>query len=146
MTDTNSNDSGNGHKIFFGLIATVVAGALAFAGILHAKSLEELFIYKEENRLYAAKESIFKAECQEPRREQERLAAQLQEQTGAAPLRMKEIYQDGSKAHELYKAGEKIALGEKYVEQKCAEALKHAGELKRGNPRDFVIANFFGGK
>lgn len=146
MTQEQNINDGSGTKIFFMLLGTVVAGALAFGGIVRANNLEELFVYKEENRLFAAKEAIFKAECQEPRREQERLAAHLQEQYGAAPLRMKEIYQDGSKAHELYKAGEKIALGEKYVEQKCAEALKHAGELKRGNSREFVMANFFGGK
>lgn len=142
----NSNNEGNNGKVFFALLGTVVLGALAFTGILRANNLEEIFIVKEENRLFAAKDAIYKTECQEPRREQERLSSQIEEQAGAAAFRMKTIYQDGLKAHELYSPGEKIVEGEKYVEQKCQEALKRAGELKRGSSREFVIANFFGRK
>lgn len=133
-------------KVFFSLVGTVVLGVFAFAGILHANNLEQIYIYKEDHRLSAAKDALFKNECQAPRREQERLTAKIEEQTGAAAFRMKTIYLDGSKAHELYSAGEKIVQGEKYVEQKCQDALKHAGELKRGSSTDFIVANFFGSR
>lgn len=144
--DRNGSAEGNNGKVFFSLLGSVVLGGLAFAGILHAKNLEEIYIYTEDNRLSAAKDAIFKTECQEPRREQENLASKIEEQTGAAALRMKGIYEDGSKAHELYSSVEKIVQGEKYVEQKCQDALKHAGELKRGSSREFVVSNFFGRK
>lgn len=142
----NLNNEGSSSKVFFTLVGSVVLGVFAFAGILHAKNLEEIFIYKEDNRLFAAKESIYQAECQEPRRKQERLTSQLEEQSGVAALRMKGIYQDGSKGHELYSYGQKIVEGEKYVEEKCEAAIKQVANLQRGSSTEFVIANFFGSR
>ena len=146
MTQEQNINDGSGTKIFFMLLGTVVAGALAFGGIVRANNLEEIFIYKEENRLLAAKEAIFKSECQTPRRQQESVTAQLEEQTGTAAMRMKTTYLDGAKGHPLYEAGQKIVEGEKYVEKKCEAAIQNVSGLKRGSSTDFVIANFFGRK
>jgi hypothetical protein len=131
---------------FFFLIGSVVAGAIAFAGMLHARHLEEVFIYKEDNRIQTAKDLIFKNECKEPREKQEHLVQDLEEREGIAALRMAEAYQNGWKGHPAYSSGEKIVKGEAYVKQRCEEAVKHASELKRADSTHYVITHFFGGR
>lgn len=146
MNQHDVGSSKNNSKVFFTLVGTVIFGVFSLAGIIHAKNLEEVFIYKEDNRLSAARESIYKTECQEPRRQQERLTAQLEEKTGVAALRMKSYFEDGSKGNELYSYGQKIVEGEKYVGEKCEAAIKQVANLKRGSSTEFVITNFFGRK
>ena len=64
---TYDNNESISKKGFFFLIGTVAAGALAFGGILHAKNLQEIFIYKENNRIETLKYQIFQKECKDPR-------------------------------------------------------------------------------
>lgn len=143
---TSDNNESISKKGFFFLIGTVAAGALAFGGILHAKNLQEIFIYKENNRIETLKDQIFQKECKDPREKQERLVKDLVEVEGVAALRMTEAYQNGWKGHPAYSSGEKIVKGEAYVKQKCDEAVKHASELKRADSTHYVITHFFGGR
>lgn len=131
-------------KFFFILVGSVLFAILAFGGLVRKKNLEELFIYREDHRLATAKESLYNAECQEPRRQQEKLTMKIEEQQGSPAMRMKSIYIDGSREHELYPYGQKIIEGEKYVDKKCEDAIKQVANLKRGSSTEFVITNFFG--
>jgi hypothetical protein len=143
---TSDNSESISTKGFFFLIGTVVIGALAFGGLIHTKNLQEVFVYKENNRIETLKDQIFQTECKDPREKQERLVKDLVEVEGIAALRITEAYQNGWKGHPAYSNGEKIVKGEAYVKQKCDEAVKHASELKRADSTHYVITHFFGGR
>jgi len=140
------NNEGISSKAFFLLIGSVVAGALAFSGILHAKNLEEHFIYKENNRIETLKNQIFQTECRDPRDKQERLVKELEASEGMSSLRMTEAYTNGWKEHREYASGGKIVTGEAYVQKACDEAIKHVSTIKQADSTEYVLTHFFGGK
>lgn len=128
--------------IFFGLSIPVIM----FASMMRISHLEQSFVYNEEARLSSAKEELFKTGCTIPRQKFAALSTRLEELNDAPSLRMKETYDSGFKAHQLYRAGEQISKGEKYVSESCTQALGEVAKLKRGSSWDFVVSNFFGQK
>jgi hypothetical protein len=141
-----TNEDNISTKGFFLLIGSVIAGAIALGAIVHWKTLEEAFVYKEDNRIHATKDLLFKTECKEPREKQELLVHDLEEREGIAALRMTEAYQNGWKDHPTYKSGAKIIQGEAYVKQRCDAAIKTVSTLKRNDSTEYVLTHFFGGR
>lgn len=139
-------EDGISKKGFFIMVGSVLVGVLAFGSMIHVKTLQESFVYKENNRIETLKDQIFQTECKGPREKQERLVKDLEAREGAASLRMTEAYQNGWKGHPMYDSGAKIIQGETYVQKVCDEAIKHVSEIKQADSTEYVITHFFGGK
>ena len=126
--------------IFFGLGIPV----LMFLSMMRISHLEQSFVYNEEARISSAKEELFKSNCTTPRKQYLLLSSRMEEINETSASRMKDIYDAGFKDHKLYKAGEQLSKGEKYVDATCQQALGEVAKLKRGSSTNFIMNNFFG--
>lgn len=125
--------------IFFGLAIPMIL-MLSMTRVSH---LEQSYVYSEEARIASAKEELFKIGCSVPRQQYLSLVSRLEDKNESSKVRMQDVYESGSKEHALYRAGEQISKGEKYVDSTCSQTLVEVAKLKRGSPLNYVADNFF---